>query len=145
MKYLILLIALLCLAGCTTPKYGNFISHAPYDINFVLVNNAVKKLESLYPPASTKLNISQPITKYDTFGDNLITNLRSKGYAVREYQEKQQPLEGLRFGYIIDAPTNNNLYRLKLVVGRDILTRAFAVDNKNTIVPAGSWARMEDQ
>ena len=147
MKYLILLFTLLLgLQGCATPKYGNLTSHAPYDVNIVMVNDAVKRLESLYPPASTQLNIGQPIVKNDAFGSNLIANLRNKGYAVLEYSEKQpQTADGLKLRYLIDAPPNQDIYRIKLMVGTDILTRAYMTDSNNTLVPAGSWARMEDQ
>ena len=146
MKYLILLFTLLGLQGCATPKYGNLTSHAPYDVNIVMVNDAVQRLESLYPPASTQLNIDQLIAKNDTFGDNLIANLRNKGYAVQEYREKQsQTTDGLKLRYLIDVPRNQDIYRIKLMVGNDILTRAYMTDSNNTLVPAGSWARMEDQ
>jgi hypothetical protein len=147
MKYLILLFtSLLGLQGCATPKYGNLTSHAPYDLNIVMVNDAVQRLESLYPPASTQLNIGQPIAKNDTFGGDLIAKLRNKGYAVQEYREKQpQTTDGLKLRYLIDAPSNQNNYRIKLMVGTDILTRAYITDSNKTLVPAGSWARMENQ
>ena len=147
MKYLILFFTLLLgLQGCATPKYGNFTSHAPYDLNIVMMNDVVQRLESLYPPASTQLNVHQPITKNDTFGGNLVANLRNKGYAVQEYREKQsQATDGLKLRYLIDAPPNQDIYRIKLMVGTDILTRAYITDSNNALVPAGSWARMEDQ
>lgn len=145
MKYLILLFTLLGLQGCTTPKYGNLTSHAPYDVNIVMVNDAVQRLKSLYPPASTQLNIGQPIAKNDSFGGNLIANLRNKGYAVQEYREKQpQTTDGLKLRYFIDTPSNQNIYRIQLMVGTDTLTRAYITGSNNTLVPAGSWARMED-
>jgi hypothetical protein len=111
-----------------------------------MVNDAVQRLESMYPPASTQLNIGQPIAKNDTFGGNLIANLRNKGYALQEYREKQsQTTDGLKLRYLIDALPNQDIYRIKLIVGTDILTRAYMTDSNNTLVPAGSWARLEDQ
>jgi hypothetical protein len=146
MKYLILLFTLVGLQGCATPKYGNLISNAPDDVNIVMVNDAAQRLESLYPPASTQLNMGQPIAQNDTFGGNLIANLRNKGYAIQEYREKQPPTtDGLKLLYLIDTPRHQDLYRIKLMVGTDILTRAYMTDANNTLVPAGSWARMECQ
>jgi type IV secretion system protein TrbH len=146
MNHLILLLTLTGLVGCATPNYGNLTSHAPEDLNVVMVSDAAQRLESLYPPAGTQFNLAQPIPSNDAFGGSLITNLRNKGYAVQEYQEKQSPTtDGLKLRYLIDAPRHQDLYRIKLMVGSDILTRAYLVDANHTLVPAGAWARMEDQ
>lgn len=148
MKHLMLmLLAIAGLEGCTTAKYGNFTSHTPYELNITLVTDTVHQLESLYPPASTQINIAQAIAKTDTFGNDLITTLRNHGYAVQEYLEKQPlPDEGLGLRYIIDVPaiSTQKLYRIQLMVGADTLTRAYVAQN-DTVIPAGSWARREDQ
>ena len=148
MKHLMpMLLAIVGLAGCATPKYGNFTSHTPQEMNTMLVTDAVKQLESLYPPASTQINIAQAIAKTDTFGNGLITTLRNHGYAVQEYREKQPlPDEGLGLRYIIDVPATSihELYRIKLLVGDDTLTRAYIAQN-DTVIPAGSWTRREAQ
>lgn len=146
MKNLILmLLAITGLGGCATPKYGNLTSNTPYDLNTTLVTDTVKQLESLYPPASNQFNIGQAIDKKDTFGNSLVATLRNRGYAVQEYREKQPNAEeGLNFRYILDAPLKQELYRIKLVVGTDTLTRAY-FQQGNTVVPAGAWSRREDQ
>lgn len=147
MKYSpLLLLAIVGMGGCATAQYGNFTSHTPNEVNATLVTDTVKQLESLYPPASTQINIDQAITKTDLFGTGLITTLRNHGYAVQEFNEKQ-PLSdaGINLRYIVDIPatTYQNLYRVKIMVGTDTLTRAYAVQN-DTAVPAGSWARREN-
>jgi len=142
--FLIGLISVALVTGCATPKYGNLTTNAPYDVNLSIVDDAVQRLETLYPPASTQLNIGQPVAKTDTFGNNLVNSLRNKGYAVQEYSEKSRPSDGLTLRYILDASSATELYRLKLIVGGDVLTRAYT-DYNNMLAPAGSWAKMGDR
>lgn len=144
--WMLLFLAIVGMGGCATLQYGNFTSHTPYTLNTTLVTDTVKQIESLYPPASSQINIGQAIEKSDLFGAGLITTLRNHGYAVQEFNEKY-PLSdaGINLRYIIDVPATNyqNLYRVKIMVGTDTLSRAYAVQN-DTAIPAGSWARREN-
>ena len=142
----ILIFAISMAAGCATPKYGDLTAtkNTPYGLNAKLVDGAVTKLEVLYPPGSTQFNIGQAILPNDNFGLELISTLRNHGYAVQEFSKKhpadEQPGTSLR--YTIDQ--NQGLYRIKLNVGSDTLTRAY-IEQEDSIVPAGSWARLEYQ
>lgn len=144
--WILLLLAIVWMGGCATPQYGNFTFHTPYTLNTTLITDTVKQIESLYPPASSQINIGQAIEKSDLFGAGLITTLRNHGYAVQEFNEKY-PLSdaGINLRYIIDVPatTYQNLYLIKIMLGTDTLSRAYAMQN-DTVVPAGSWARREN-
>ncbi|WP_347990369.1 hypothetical protein [Methylomonas sp. AM2-LC] len=144
-RLIVLIIAISMAAGCATPKYGNLMAakNTPYGLNAKLVDDAVTKLEALYPPASTQFNIGQPILPNDNFGQELISTLRNHGYAVQEFSKKQ-PVDiqtGTSLRYIIDP--YQELYRIKLLVGAYTLTRAY-IEQDDSIVPAGSWARLEN-
>lgn len=144
-RLIILIFAISMATGCATPKYGDLTAtkNTPYGLNAKLVDGAVTKLEVLYPPASTQFNIGQSILPNDNFGLELISTLRNHGYAVQEFSKKhpadEQPGTSLR--YTIDQ--NQGLYRIKLNIGSDTLTRAY-IEQEDSIVPAGSWARLEN-
>lgn len=133
------------LGGCALqPKYGNFVANQ-HEITTVLIDDTIRQLESLYPPANTKFSLGQRIAKKDMFGTGLVEALRREGYAVQEYQDQQQIPDGTALNYVIDNPVKGDqgLYRIKLLAGNDLLSRAYIEDGKGILAPAGAWARME--
>jgi hypothetical protein len=144
-KVMLILLAMVGLEGCVSAEYGNFTSHTPPALNTMLLTDSVKQLEALYPPASTQLNIGQVIENTDSFGAGLISTLRNHGYAVQDYREQPLSTKGIRLQYLLDVPaiTEQALYRVKIRVGNNTLTRAYVVQN-DTVIPAGSWTRRED-
>ena len=149
MNYLMLILLTMAgLEGCVTAEYGNFTSHTlhtPQALNATLLTDTVKQLEALYPPASIQLNIGQAIENNDSFGTGLIAALRNHGYAVQDYSEQPLSDKGIRLQYLLDVPATAEqaLYRVKIKVGGNTLTRAYVMQN-DTFIPAGSWTRRED-
>ncbi|EKT4503793.1 TPA: conjugal transfer protein TrbH [Pseudomonas aeruginosa] len=149
-------IALLAvLAGCASKPYGNFLENAPLSTNQKLAADSVKQLVAVYPPASTRLNLVHEAP--DAYGRALVSTLRARGYALQEVTDEaaKKPVEskpapataypaspGLALSYVIDNPTDTNLYRVTLTVGSQSLTRAYVAQN-NTVHPAGEWTRKE--
>ncbi len=136
------------LAGCATTKYGNYIEHNIESHNKVMASDAAYQLMLLYPPASTQFNVAHRAE--DSFGDALLQNLRMGGYAINQHQKpklhnqkdpSQNDGNGLMLGYIFDQ-TEEDLYRLTVLVDERVLTRAYSV-NDNTVNPAGYWVHME--
>ena len=80
MRFIAPILLLLALGACATP-YGNYTKIADPDYRH-MAGDAVHKLVTLYPPASTKLEISQSAT--DPFGKDLIEKLRTSGYALQD-------------------------------------------------------------
>ena len=149
----------LVLAGCAgvppAPTYGNYAG-ASAAFNQKLARDSIKQLVALYPPASTRFNITQPTT--DLFGSALIAGLREKGYGVMESnpvgtssppaasdKEASFPakdLAGLDLRYLVDQQGASELYRLVLAIGSQRLTRAYLAQSEGTYA-AGSWVRKE--
>jgi hypothetical protein len=135
------------LSGCATDRNAHFIAPVPVELGSSLAADAIKQLQTLYPPAQTKFNLGQPVPKMDSFGTSLVFEMRQKGYAIQEVSpvEPAEPLSGLSLTYAVDRPASNliaGLYRVQLRVGKAILTRAYT-DKNNTATPAGAWAKME--
>jgi hypothetical protein len=112
-----------------------------------LASDAVKQLQTLYPPAHTTFNIDQALSKTDHFGNALVVQLRAKGYAVQIIDPNQpaNAVAGINLHYTVDIPAARwyiGLYRVQLVVGNVTLTRAYSEAN-NTAMPAGAWAKLE--
>lgn len=147
------------LAGCASTKpyepYGNFLKNAPLSTNQKLAADSVKQFIAVYPPASTRLNLVHEAP--DAYGRALISTLRARGYALQEVtneaaksaaESKPAPATaypaspGLALSYVIDNPTDTNLYRVTLTVGSQSLTRAYVAQN-STVLPAGEWTRKE--
>jgi hypothetical protein len=144
------------LAGCATTHspYGNFVEGTPAAYNKRMVDDAVKQLMAVYPPASTRLDLKQATP--DSFGTELVTALRAKGYALLEFKPEGAPAEAapapvavavpassaLALRYVIDQAGESNLYRVTLQVGHQSLTRAYASQN-SVLYPAGMWVRKE--
>ena len=136
------------LSGCATVRNDHFTTTpVPVELGNSLAADAIKQLQTLYPPAHTKFNIGQPVPKTDSFGTSLVLQMREKGYAVQTYDPTQpaEALAGLSTHYTVDKPASSlfaGLYRVQLTVGKAILTRAYTAGN-NTAIPAGAWAKME--
>ena len=144
-----LVILLTGLSGCATVPKEQEQASSPVSVQLgnSLASDAVKQLQNLYPPAHTTFNIDQALSKTDNFGNALVVQLRTKGYAVQIIDPKQpvKAVAGIRFHYIVDNPAARwyiGLYRVQLVVGKTTLTRAYSEAN-NTAMPAGAWAKME--
>ncbi len=142
---MLILLAMVGLEGCVTADYGNLTAQTPQALNTTLLTDTVKQLEVLYPPASTQLNLGQVIENNDPFGAGLISTLRNHGYAVKDYSEQPLSNKGIRLQYLLDVPTTTDqaLYRVKIRVGDNTLTRAYVMQN-DTVIPAGAWTRRED-
>jgi type IV secretion system protein TrbH len=135
------------LSGCATVRNEHFTTAVPAELGNSLAADAIKQLQTLYPPAHTKFNIDQPVPKTDSFGTSLVFQLREKGYAVQIIDPTQpaQGLAGISTHYTVDQPASSlfaGLYRVQLTVGKAILTRAYTAGN-NMAIPAGAWAKME--
>jgi hypothetical protein len=144
-----LVILLTGLSGCATVPKEQEQASSPVSVQLgnSLASDAVKQLQTLYPPAHTTFNIEQALSKTDNFGNALEVQLRAKGYAV-QITDPQQPAKavaGINLHYTVDNPAAHwyiGLYRVQLVVGNVTLTRAYSAAN-NTAMPAGAWAKLE--
>lgn len=169
--YQLTVLLLLFLAGCaSTSNYGSFVEKDSATYNQVIAGDVAGQLMQLYPPASTKFNLQH--SSEDGFGAVLIQNLRVSGYAIQENQPsklyrpgrntntkpshnkktasrtKQRPVqnkavtsnEGTALAYVLDH--TSDVYRLSVMVNDQILTRAYR-PYKDSIYPAGSWARRQ--
>ena len=146
---IVLVMLLTGLSGCATvPKeLEQTSSPVSVELGNSLASDAVKQLQTLYPPAHTTFNIDQAVSKTDNFGNALVVQLRAKGYAVQIIDPKQPgtAVAGLPLHYTVDTPAARwyiGLYRVQLVVGKVTLTRAYSEAN-NTAMPAGAWAKLE--
>ena len=149
----VLALLVLSVAGCGTPpappsQYGNFVQGTTVDNATTLVNDAMKKLVVLYPPARTRFELQQATP--DMFGIYLVKAMRAKGYAVEEYQaamagakgQSDAPLAGgMSLSYIVDQSNDMRQYRVTLVIDRlQSLDRVYQVQD-GTLLPAGYWVR----
>lgn len=152
-----ILAGLVGLAGCATnpTPYGNFAHDTPAVYDQKMVDDAVKQLIAVYPPARTRFQLQQ-VTP-DVFGASLVAMLRTRGYAIQEFKpaaaaqgtpatdaavtgKSSRPTLALR--YVLDLDSGSNLYRVTLEVGDQSLTRAYLTQN-GSVYPAGSWVRKE--
>lgn len=147
MRAWIALFASLGLAACANSPYGNFAEHSTPAINQQLASATVRQLAALHPPASTRLQIAQEAS--DGYGVALVRSLRASGYSVQEFAPQGKTAAKpantaapLPVNYIVDAPKDSNLYRVTLLVGRESLSRAYAVQN-DRLQAAGVWVRKE--
>jgi hypothetical protein len=139
----------LFLAGCATNgllPYGNHLKPASLPFNRAIAADMVKKLVILYPPAGTTIGLKQVAT--DDFGGSLVGLLRTKGYAILEYNPttytptKEAPNPSISLNYIIDQVPSMALYRATLFINGQPLSRVYTADN-GVLQPAGSWVRKE--
>lgn len=162
-QFPLLALLLIGLTGCVaTSPYGNFIENTAAANDKKIADDVVKKLVTLYPPASTRFDLQQGTP--DFFGTTLVESLRAKGYAVLEFKpepkmgsvdnadsagqvmtvEPAAPSSpGLPLSYIMDQAKGSDLYRVSLIINHEqSLARAYQLQN-GTITPAGYWVRKE--
>lgn len=137
----------LWLAGCAHGPYGNFADRTTPAINQQLASATARQLAVVHAPARTRLRIAQETT--DGYGVSLVSALRASGFSVQEFDPKAQPVPAtaraaapLQVNYIVDAPKDSDLYRVTLLVGRESLSRVYAVQN-GQVLAAGAWVRKE--
>jgi type IV secretion system protein TrbH len=160
-KFFFLALLLVGLAGCATAPapYGNFTQSSAQANDKKVVDDVVKKLVALYPPASTRFDLQHATP--DFFGTYLVESMRAKGYAVMEFKPDPKTASaasaassasepaaartpGLSLSYIVDQAKGSDLYRVTLVINRQqSLDRAYQVAQDGVIYPAGYWARKE--
>lgn len=142
------------LAGCAavpaaTPYGNHAVASTAFDHK--VAGDAIKQLAALYPPASTRFNLTQSTA--DAFGTALVTGLREKGYALMESkgesQDRQSSVaadaassEGLELRYLLDRPSGSDLYRLTLAIGNQRLSRPYMIQS-GAAYAAGAWVRKE--
>lgn len=150
----------LSLGSCATTQYGDFAKTTDR-YNRDIATDTVKELATLYPPAHTRFNIEQATP--DAFGTTFIAALRSRGYAVAEYQrpgtaDHRDPLRRAAHPYLFRAPSSaptevalryvvdqlgeDELYRVTLWLDDASLSRAYVAQDRS-LVPAGYWTRKE--
>jgi hypothetical protein len=135
-----------CAAGIKPARYGTFSASTEHDKK--VADDVVKKLVALYPPARSRFDLQHP-TK-DRFGSSLTAALRTKGYALQEYQAlaaQSAPVTADAAGrhtlaYVFDQPAGTDLYRVTLVIDNASLSRVYQVAD-GTLAPAGTWVRKE--
>ena len=143
----VLVILLTGLSGCATVHNEPTPSPVSVELGNSLASDAIKQVQTQYPPAHTTFNIDQAVLKTDSFGNALLFQLRAKGYAVQiiDPQQPAKAVASINLHYTVDNPAARwyiGLYRVQLVLGKVTLTRAYSVAN-NTAMPAGAWAKME--
>ncbi|MDD4616142.1 MAG: conjugal transfer protein TrbH [Alphaproteobacteria bacterium] len=146
-KNLVLLALILAgLVGCAK-NYGSFIDakSSPPDISETLAEGAAKEIAALYPPARTHIKFEQKTP--DKFGLELLSSLRSKGFAVAAQNapatedSDTTSYQSLSLRYVLDA-TDKNSYRVMIFLGNQTIARAYVVKD-NALAPAGAWVRKE--
>lgn len=161
-RRLLLLLLLTSLVGCAIQHapgpYGNFVQGTAKSNDTKLVDDVVRMLLALYPPARTQFNLQQ--TTPDYFGIYLVESLRANGYAVSEFQPQPKALAAaasasvpnpdnptlpsLTLSYVVDQGKSSDLYRVTLYInGQQSLGRAYQVAQDGVIYPAGYWVRKE--
>lgn len=146
-KALLPVLLLAGLAGCSstnkwTAGYGSYATVSPANEK-VVVQDVVKRLTSVYPPARTRLNLRHPAT--DPFGTALVATMRTKGYALDEYKATPAaaPAPGsYAFAYVFDQLAGTDLYSVTLFFNHEALSRVYATKD-GALTPAGNWVRKE--
>jgi hypothetical protein len=155
--FLFLALSLTWLAGCATQAhapYGNFLQNNTQTNDRKVVDDVVKKLVSLYPPATTRFDLQHATPDY--FGSYLVASLRAKGYAVLEFQSDSTTAStasaaseapatpGLLLSYIVDQGQSSDLFRVELIINRQQrLNRVYQLAQDGVLYPAGYWLRKE--
>ena len=155
------LTALLCiafgLAGCASgpapTAYGHFVQVPVAANDKVMADDVANKLGTLYPPARTSIKLRQATP--DAFGITLVTALRTKGYALAEFDPAQRTGTpagtaggmsatggDLALAYVVDQPLDAGIYRVTVVLNSQSLSRVYKAKDGG-IAPAGYWVRKE--
>lgn len=137
MKKLSTLFIALLLSGCATLNYGNFTQLSPNQDAY-LVKDAITQLNMIFPPARHTFCIGQKIN--DSFGKNIVSAMRKKGYGVIDSCSKQKA----NFFYVVDVlgDTEPSLYRVSLFVGSQTLSRVY-INTNGTINNLSEWTHKE--
>jgi hypothetical protein len=141
------------LSGCAAPsaKHGNFVKSNAAGNDKTLAEDLAKKLATMYPAASTRFALTHATP--DAFGEALVSTMRTKGYAVKEFAPTSSArslastttshTEGaILLAYILDQPMDLGLYRLTLLINNQSLSRMYQTKDGG-IYPAGHWIRQE--
>lgn len=162
-QFPLLALLLIGLTGCVASSpYGNFIENTAAANDKKIADDVVKKLVTLYPPASTRFDLQQATP--DFFGTTLVESLRAKGYAVLEFKPEPKmgsvansdsagleltvapaasSSSGLPLSYLMDQAKGSDLYRVSLVINHEqSLNRAYQLQD-GTMSPAGYWVHKE--
>ncbi|EBM5962881.1 TPA: conjugal transfer protein TrbH [Salmonella enterica subsp. enterica serovar 16:l,v:-] len=139
-----LLTASLLMAGCVSTGYGNY-SNATMAASSSMAGDTVTHLAALYPPGRTSFSMKQPAK--DAFGSALIQQLRSRGYAVKEYTNDGKPQStlstaGTSLGYVVNT-VSPNLFQVTTYIGSASLSRGYIVATDGKAYPAGPWTHEE--
>lgn len=144
--------------GCATHSpYGSFLTaEAPAPLDGI-ASDAVRKLAATWKPAKTRLAIQH--ASADPFGAAFVGALRTQGYSILEFTPpgKAQTAapaasgaspatdvagEAVPVSYVLDRA--GDFYRLKLIAGREVLSRAYVV-NAGQFAPAGAWSLLRQE
>lgn len=147
MRKIAFLALLAVLAGCVSPKpagYGGFAT-ASAAVEKKMVDDAVKKLVTLYPPAGTRFELQHGGA--DPFGTSLLTALRAQGYALQDHPSaSKSDADGngasCTLAYVFDQPAGADLYRVTLTIDTRSLSRVYLAKD-GSVAPAGYWVLKE--
>lgn len=158
-KLTFLTLLLVGLAGCAKvpAPYGNFSKNTAQANDKKVVDDVVKKLVALFPPASIRFDLQHATP--DFFGTYLIESMRANGYAVMEFKPQPKAADnnsvtslmpdgsatpGLPLSYVVDQGKGSDLYRVTMLINRQqSLDRVYQVGQDGVIYPAGYWVRKE--
>jgi hypothetical protein len=135
----------------TPSPYGNFVQDAPAGYDRTVAEDAARQLAAVYPPANTRFELQQATP--DAFGQLLTASLRAKGYAIQEFTPSPAGRGGAApapsmsvfpLRYVLDRAADGDLYRVTLLVGDQLLARAYLAQH-GAVHPAGAWVRREAQ
>lgn len=133
MRFVILSLVLL-IGGCAANPYGNFLDQeGQYSI---IASDVLEKLNAEYPPAHTKFSLIQEIDKKDSFGNHLISEMRTQGYGIQEFSEDEAPT-GTTLAYTLDQV--EEFYRVTLYINGERLSRPYLIES-GSVTPGGSWS-----
>lgn len=155
-------VLVLVVSGCASDApYGYFVgAQVPMSVPERLADDTVKQMEALYPPARTQLALRHATN--DPYGTRLVEALRLKGYALSDFHPTPawyspvppggatpgfngpRPVDSLAIPlrYILDGPSDDHLYRITILIGSQILSRAYAAHSSG-VSPVGAWVRKE--
>lgn len=145
------------LSGCASSPapetFGNFAERATPADDKWMADDAAKQLATLYPPASTRINLQ--LATPDAFGTSLVAALRVKGYALGEFQPVPPPdarggamsaVAGqpgdITLAYVVDQPMEAGMYRVTVLMNSQSLSRLYQMKD-GALAPAGYWVRKE--
>lgn len=133
MRFIILSLVLL-IGGCASNPYGNFLDkESQYSF---IASDVLVKLNAAYPPAHTKFSLIQEIDKKDSFGNYLISEMRTQGYGIQEYSKEETPT-GTTLAYTLDQI--EDFYRVTLYLDGERLSRPYLIES-GSVTAGGAWS-----